>query len=80
MGKTYLQKLMGLLRSVQSQVRTGIEAGLDLEGVRKQVDISGLERDFAGDDPIYRYYFRVYFSHPIIERTFKELKGGAGQN
>jgi len=79
-GKTYLQQLMNLLRAVQSQVRAGIEAGLDMEGVRKRVDVAGFEKDFAHDDPIYRYYFRVYLSDPLIERTFKELKAGARQN
>lgn len=78
-GKVYLQKLMSLLRSIQTQVRAGMGAGLDLEGVRKQINVSGFEKDFAGDDPIYRHYFREYTSDPLIERTFKKLKAGAGQ-
>jgi glyoxylase-like metal-dependent hydrolase (beta-lactamase superfamily II) len=78
-GKVYLQKLMSLLRSVQTQVRAGVTAGLDLEGVRTQIDVSGFEKDFAGDNPVYRYYFREYTSDPLIERTFKRLKAGASQ-
>ena len=39
----------------------------------KRVDLSEFEKQFAGDDPVYRYYFREYFSTPNVERTFKEL-------
>lgn len=78
-GKAYLQKLMSLLRAVQAQVRAGIETGLELEGVRRRVDIASLEKEFAGDDPLQRYYFRLYLSDPLIERAFKEIKAGSGQ-
>jgi hypothetical protein len=74
LGKTYVQRLAGMLRSVQTQVKAGIDAGLDLESVRKRVDLSEFEKQFAGDDPVYRYYFREYFATPNVERTFKELK------
>jgi glyoxylase-like metal-dependent hydrolase (beta-lactamase superfamily II) len=78
-GKTYLRSVMGLLQSVQTQVRSGVAAGLDIEGVRKQIDLSTFERQFAGDDPVYRYFFRDYFSDPNIERTFKQIKAKSGQ-
>ena len=73
-GRDYLKKLMSLLTSVQAQVRAGVTAGLNLESVRKRVDVSAFEKSFAGDDPIYRYYFRLYTSEPMIDRTFKKLK------
>ena len=73
-GKTYVQRLAGMLRSVQTQVKAGIDAGLDLESVRKRVDLSEVEKQFAGADPVYRYYFQEYFATPNVERTFKELK------
>lgn len=73
-GKTYLQKVMNLLQSSQEQVRRAIDAGADLEAVKKQVDLTGFENDFGGGNPVYRYYFREYFSIPNVERTFNELK------
>jgi cyclase len=73
-GKDYLRSVMSLLQSVQDQVKVGVAAGLDLDGVRKQVDLSKYEKQFAGDDPLYRYFFRDYFSDPNIERTFKQMK------
>lgn len=39
-----------------------------------RVDLSEVEKQFAGDDPVYRYYFQEYFATPNVERTFKELK------
>ncbi|MDQ3800109.1 MAG: MBL fold metallo-hydrolase [Acidobacteriota bacterium] len=73
-GKAYLQKMMNLLQSVQRQVKRGLDAGLDLEGVKKQTDLTTFERDFAGENPVYRYYFQEYFSKPNIERTFNQMK------
>lgn len=73
-GKTYLEKLMSLLQSIQQQVRAGIEAGLDFENVKKQVDISKFEREFAGDDPIKRYFFKEYFVIPAVKETFDSIK------
>jgi len=78
-GKAYLQRLMSMLGAVLTRVKAGVDAGLDLEGVRKRVDLSGFERQFAGDDLIYRYYFHEYFSEPLVERTFKELKARSGR-
>lgn len=72
-GRAYLRSVMGLLRSVQEQVGAGVAAGLDLEGVRGKVDLSAFERQFAGDDPVLRYFFRDYFSTPNVERTFRQL-------
>lgn len=76
-GKSYLRSVMSLLRSVQLQVRDSIAAGLDLEGVRKRVDLSKFEREYAGNNPVYQYFFREYFSVPNIERTFKQIKAEA---
>ena len=77
-GKAYLLLVMSLLQSVQSQVNTGVAAGLAIEGVRKQVDLSTFEKQFAGEDPVYQYFFRKYFSDPNIERTFKQLAAKSG--
>lgn len=78
-GKAYLLKLMSLLQSVQTQVKAGIDAGLDVEATRKRVDLSKFEDEFAGDDPIHRYYFLRYFSNPSIEQTFNSLKAEMGR-
>jgi cyclase len=78
-GKTYLQKVGHLLQSVQEQVKAGIDAGLDLEGVRKKVDLTKFENEFGGSNSVYRYYFREYFSTPNVERTFNQIKAREGQ-
>lgn len=73
-GKAYLTAIASLLHSVQAQVKDGIAAGEDLERVRKRVNLSKFEKEFAGGDPVYEYYFKAYFSDPNIERTFKQLE------
>lgn len=72
-GKTYIQSMINLLQSVQDQTKAGIADGLDAEGVRKKVDLSKFEKEFVGDDPIYRYYFKIWFADPNIRQTFKVL-------
>jgi cyclase len=73
-GKAYLRAIESLLQSVQAQVKDGIAVGADLETVRKKVNLSTFEKEFAGGDPVYRYFFKDYFSDPNIERTFKVLQ------
>ncbi len=72
-GKAYLRTVMSLLRSVQDQVRSGVAAGLDLQGVRGRVDLSRFERELVGENPVFRYYFREYFSDPHVERVFNAI-------
>jgi cyclase len=76
-GKSYLQSVITLLESVQNQVRNGIAQGKDLDAVRKQVDLTSIERQFGGDDPVNRYYFHEYFVLPNVERTFNQLRAVA---
>lgn len=79
LGKDYLRSLMSLLQSVQDQVGAGVAAGLELEDVRRKVDLSEFVRRFAGDDAVNRYYFNEYFTAPNVERTFNALKAKAGR-
>jgi glyoxylase-like metal-dependent hydrolase (beta-lactamase superfamily II) len=78
-GKSYLRTVISLLQLVRDQVRSGIAAGLDLEGVRARIDLSGFERDLVGEDPVYRYYFREDFVEPHVERTFSALQQRPGR-
>ncbi len=72
-GKTYLDQVRDLLRSVQAQVRQGIEEGADREGIPGHVNLDQHRDRFAGDDPVLRYFFKEYFSDPNTRRTFDAM-------
>jgi len=72
-GKAYLAQVSALLRDVQAQVARGLDRGLDLEAIRAAVDLTSWRDALAGDDPVRRYFFRVYFAEPNVERTYDEL-------
>jgi glyoxylase-like metal-dependent hydrolase (beta-lactamase superfamily II) len=74
-GKHYLQRIISLIDSVRVQTANGIAAGLDLEAIRKRIDLTAFERELAGDDPIRRHYFHDYFVRPGVERSYKEQSG-----
>ncbi len=73
-GKAYLRSVIELLTSVQEQVAAGVRAGLDLAAVQERVDLSRFERQMAGDDPVKRYFFRVYFAEPAMREAYATLK------
>ena len=72
-GKAYLQRVMGLLQSVQDQVKEAVAAGLDLDATREKVDLARFVDEFAQDDPVRRYRFQGWFVKPNVGATFKEL-------
>ncbi len=72
-GKAYLDRVRALLRDVQSQIGRGLDRGLDLEGIRREMDLDRWREAFAGDDPVLRYFFREYFSDPNVERTYNAM-------
>lgn len=73
-GKNYVRLLIRLLQSVQDQTKAGIAAGLDREKIRQKMDLTSFEQEFAGDDPVSRYYFKIWFIDPNTTQTFDALK------
>ena len=73
-GKAYLQRFMRLFESLRGQVASATTSGLDLEGVRKKVDLSAFNKEFSGDDPVAQYYFDQYFTIPAVERALNQYK------
>lgn len=72
-GKAYLDQVRALLRDVQAQIRRGLDRGLDLDGIRQQVDLRQRLDQFVQNDPVLRYFFRAYFSDPHIERAYNAI-------
>jgi cyclase len=76
-GKAYLNQVRDLLRAVRTPVQRGVESGLDLETVKRQVNLDQERDRFAGDDPVLRYFFKEYFADPNVERTFNAVTATA---
>lgn len=73
-GKAYLSDVRRLLRYVQDEVMLAIDRGLDIEATTAAIDLSTFKDQFAGDDPVVRYYFDEYFAAPHVRRTYAALE------
>ncbi|HYR28890.1 MAG TPA: MBL fold metallo-hydrolase [Thermoanaerobaculia bacterium] len=74
-GKGYLDSVIELVSSVQTQVGRAVAAGKSLEETRKAVDLTPFEKAMAGEDAVTRYYFQTYFVEPAVAEAYKELSG-----
>jgi glyoxylase-like metal-dependent hydrolase (beta-lactamase superfamily II) len=72
-GKSYLSNVKEILIYVQDGVRAAIADGLSLEETVERIDLSTYKDQFAGADPVTRYYFDEYFAKPNVERTYFAL-------
>jgi len=72
-GKSYVRKVQSLLEYVQRETRNALTVGLSVEETLERVDLSSFKDDFAGNDPVVRYYFDEYFAHPNVRRTYEAI-------
>lgn len=78
-GRAYLRRVTDLARFVVAGVERGLARGLDAGGIIDDLDWEPWMREFAGDDPVRRYYFRRWFIEPEVGRTVEALRPtGAG--
>ena len=47
--------------------------GLSVEETLALDHLSALKDEFAGDDPVVRYYFDEYFAKPNVTRTYQAI-------
>lgn len=73
--RTYLDRVSGALADVRAQVAPLAAEGLNLDDVRKRLDLNGQVRSFAGDDPWLRRWVADYWVTPIVTSAYKEAKG-----
>ncbi len=71
--KNYIQMVIELLESIQSQVKDAVSKGMTLEETEEFVKVDELENKFVKDDPVKAYYFEGYSRTPMIQRTYNEL-------
>jgi cyclase len=71
---SYLDLVSAALQSTLTQVQSAIAKHLSLEATRKQVDLSGLQKKFCGDDHGREIAFRTSFVDQAIERAYQEIK------
>jgi len=76
-GKAYLNRVRSMLGFVQSEVRAAIAEGLTAEQTAERIDLSAFEDEFAGQDPLVRFYFEEYFAGPNVQRTYEALQEGS---
>lgn len=71
--RRYLSTLIELMESVSEQTCAALEAGVDdVEGVRELVDFSEFDERIAGEGPLRRHLFDIWFKQPILESAYTE--------
>jgi cyclase len=71
---SYIDLVSAALQSVLTQVQAAVAKHLSLEDTRKQVDISGFQKQFCGNDHDREIAFRTGFTEQAIERAYEETK------
>lgn len=69
----YLSILIELMESVSEQTCAALAAGVgDVEELRELVDFSEFDERIAGEDPLRRHLFDIWFKQPILESAYTE--------
>jgi glyoxylase-like metal-dependent hydrolase (beta-lactamase superfamily II) len=71
----HLHQLTSLFESIYAQVQQAVNAGLSLEDTRKKVDIAKYEDELTAGNATRKANFDEYFLKPVVETTYKQLKG-----
>ncbi|MGE0352138.1 MAG: MBL fold metallo-hydrolase [Gemmatimonadales bacterium] len=72
-GSAYLEMLMDLLDTTARAVREGRSQNRSAAEIRSGLNAARLGRPFAGQNPVYQYFFEEYFLNPNVERTWNEM-------
>ncbi|NVJ97321.1 MAG: MBL fold metallo-hydrolase [Alphaproteobacteria bacterium] len=72
----YVDTLAAMFRDITAQAKAAVEGGADsAEAVQAAIDFSKHEQAIAGDDPLFRDLFNVWFKTPISVSAYKDAKG-----
>ena len=68
----YVKLMAELMHFVTEQTRAAVSRGESLEQARKSVDLSDLEKKFAGDSRLRKFIFRNYVTYPSVGAAYRE--------
>lgn len=74
--RTYLDTVIALLQSLESQVAAAVKRGATLDATRAAVDLSSFRQRLCGDDPFCRLGFDGVFLEPGVARAYREATAG----
>lgn len=74
-GKGWVRKVRRLVQSIGDRVAAAVEDGATRDDLLDVVDVSDLEEEFAGDDPVARFRFMSWFSNPAILDAYNDMYG-----
>ncbi|MFN3521209.1 MAG: MBL fold metallo-hydrolase [Phenylobacterium sp.] len=73
--RAYLDRLIAALAEVRARVGPLARSGASLEEVRRQADLSGVRRAFAGDDAWIRFLMDAVCLNDLVANAYKEARG-----
>jgi glyoxylase-like metal-dependent hydrolase (beta-lactamase superfamily II) len=72
--RAYVDKLRAAIADIRSQVGPLAAKGMSLEDVRKAVQFTRLQDEFAGDDTWDRKQMRGFFLDALVSNAYKEAR------
>ena len=69
---SYVNLMAQLFAAMEQQVKVAVERGEDLEQIRKSVNLSEFQRQFAGESRMRKLVFRNYVMGAGIEAAFRD--------
>jgi len=73
---SYVNQMARMFRTVREGTAAAISRGETLEQAQKDVDLEGLEQEFAGDSSLRATLFRNYVAGPAVAAAYRELHEG----
>jgi len=70
-----IDRLAGVLASIQKQAAAGVERGETLEELRPKLDLEEARLVMAGSDKMLGFIFRTYFAWPALANAYEEARG-----
>lgn len=77
--KQFLKDVIEMIRSVEDQVKTGIQNGAPRDSIRAKIDVSKFAQKYSNADPVFHYRLKGWFSNPHAGVVFDSLKVKSGK-
>ena len=73
-NKLYLNKVIGLIKTVKKQVQEGVQRGLEEQEILNQIEVEKEKRAITQNKAVLDYLFEKWTLKPLVNRYFLKIK------